>query len=121
MGVPSRAYVGILTFALLASLAIVPYTVLILAGYQPPPEAPHELLFPDAGDAVQPGTKVVLSVASLFCLALVVASWRGLLASARRDAQRRQERQTHRDGPGSVDATPAPPVLVVEEQPPGYQ
>lgn len=128
MAVPSRAYVGILTFALLASLAVVPYTILILVGYEAPPEAPHELLFPEPQES-DPGTKVVLVLASLFCLALVFVSWRGLLAVARRDAQVRKDAQASKqDRPKAeghaVQPTLASPSLAgppIEEEPPGYQ
>ena len=113
MAVPSRAFVGILVFALIATLAVLPYTVLVLSGYQPPPETPYEALFPperaDGG-----GTKLVLVLASLFCLALVVSAWRGLVGGARVDRQLRQERAARAAG-----KPPAPPKP--EEQPPGYQ
>lgn len=114
MAVPSRAFVGILVFALLASVAVVPYTVLILAGYQAPAEAPHELLFPEPQDA-EPGTKVVLVLASLFCVVLVGAAWRGLVAAARQDAQVRRQRADagKPNGPAASNAA--------DEQPPGYQ
>ncbi len=118
MAVPSRAYVGILTFALLASLAVVPYTILILVGYEAPPEAPHELLFPEPQES-EPGTKVVLVLASLFCLALAFVAWRGLLAVARRDAQARKEGRPKPDVPAAHPTTMASPPI--EEEPPGYQ
>jgi hypothetical protein len=129
MAVPSRAFVGILVFALIASLAVVPYTVLILAGYEPPADAPHELLFPEPS-ATSAGDKVVLALASLFCLALVVAAWRGLLGVARQDAALRRQRalrtREDRTAPGADGREgggppAAPPPRQVEEQPPGYQ
>ena len=115
MAVPSRAFVGILVFALLASLAIVPYTVLILAGYEPAPDAPHDLLFPEPSDT-SPGDRITLVLASAFCLGLVAAAWRGLLLAARQDAARRKARRE------SQANGPATGVRAVEdEQPPGYQ
>lgn len=111
MAVPSRAFVGILVFALIATLAVLPYTFLVLSGYQPAPETPYEALFPPA-DETTGGTKLVLVLASLFCLALVVAAWRGLVAGARVDRELRQRRAERA-------AEPAKPKL--EEQPPGYQ
>ena len=112
MAVPSRAFVGILVFALIATLAVVPYTLLVLSGYHPPPETPYDALVPPPEDATA-GTKVVLALASLFCLALVVAAWRGLVHGARLDRRLRQERAERK-------AKPAPPTKA-EEQPPGYQ
>lgn len=130
MVVPSRAYVGILTFALLASLAVIPYTILILVGYEAPPASPHELLFPEPQES-DPGTKVVLVLASLFCLALVFVSWRGLLAVARRDALARKEFQARREVPSRKGGAAKPDLATtqpatrasppVEEEPPGYQ
>lgn len=117
MAVPSRAFVGILVFGLIATLAIVPYTLLLLSGYQPPPEAPYEALFPEP-DAGAGGTKLVLVIASLFCLALVVSAWRGLLHGARVDRELRAERKARAKAP------PTPPKAsepALDEQPPGYQ
>ncbi len=116
MAVPSRAFVGILVFALLATLAVVPYTLLVLSGYQPPPETPYEALFPPAEETTA-GTKIALGMASLFCLALVVAAWRGLLHGARLDRQLRRERAARAQERKEQAAKPK----VVEEQPPGYQ
>ena len=105
MAVPSRAFVGILVFGLIACLAVIPFTFLVLSGYQPPPDAPHKNLFPEP-QASSPGSSLVLVLASLFCVAVVVSSWRGLVNGARLDRQLRQERE--RDSPK-------------DEQPPGYQ
>lgn len=106
MAIPSRAFVGILVFGLIASLAVVPYTILVLSGYAPPPEAPYQNLFPQPEESTA-GTGLVLVLASLFCLAVVVAAWRGLLHGARLDRDLRQE-LTARD-------------KAKDEQPPGYQ
>ena len=119
MAVPSRAFVGILVFALIACLAVVPYTVLILAGYEPPADAPHELLFPEPSET-SAGDKVVLVLASLFCLALAVAGWRGLLGVARQDARMRRERAA-RASEATSGKEARPPSPPIEEQPPGYQ
>ena len=115
MAVPSRAFVGILVFALIATLAIVPYTLLVLSGYHPPPATPYEALFPPQQDSAT-GTKLFLVLASLFCVALVVAAWKGLVQGARVDRQLRAERAARKDA-GAGDATKAH----IEEQPPGYQ
>lgn len=103
VAVPSRVFVGLLVFGLMTSLALVPYTLLLLSGYQP---AGEPLVGPDP-QAFSAADKLALALACLFSLAVAVASWRALLASARRDMQRRRERQQ-----------PPPPR---EEQPPGYQ
>lgn len=108
MAVPSRAFVGILVFGLIATLAIVPYTVLLLSGYRPPPATPYEALFP-AADESAGGTKLVLVIASLFCVGLVVSAWRGLLHGARLDRRLRAERAAGKRDPPRDD------------QPPGYQ
>ena len=113
MPVPSRAFVGVLVFALLATLAVLPYTFLVLSGYEAPPATSHESLFPEPDESAQ-GTKVFLVLASLFCIGLVVAAWRGLLHGARLDRQLREERAARATAPPA-----APPG--VEEEPPGYQ
>lgn len=110
VAVPSRAFVGMVVFGLIASLAVVPYTLLILSGYTPPPEAPYEAIFPDEGPTA--GDKLVLVLASLFCVAVTVFAWRGLLHRARADVELRREAKARR-----VEAQtklPPPP-------PPGYQ
>lgn len=112
MAVPSRAFVGILVFGLIATLAVVPYTLMVLWGYQPPPTSPYESLFPPPHESTG-GSKLVLVLASLFCLALVVSAWRGLVHGARLDRQLRAQRAARKAEP------PAP--AKVEEQPPGYQ
>lgn len=99
---------GILVFGLIASLAVVPYTLLVLSGYEPTPDAPYKNLFPEPQQS-SAGTNLVLVLASLFCLAVVVSAWRGLLHGARLDrALRRERAQVSR----SRDR---------DEEPPGYQ
>ncbi|MEK6975384.1 MAG: hypothetical protein AABY18_03470 [Candidatus Thermoplasmatota archaeon] len=121
MPVPSRAFVGILVFALIATLAVVPYTLLVLSGYQPPPETPYDALFPEPDDS-SPGTRLVLVLASLFCVALVVSAWRGLLHGARLDRKVRAERAARPPQPTRAAGAPAPKVPpAVEDEPPGYQ
>lgn len=112
MAVPSRAFVGILVFGLIATLAVVPYTWLVLSGYEPPPRTPYDALFPEPSDS-SAGAKVFLVLASLFCVALVVAAWRGLVHGARVDRQLRAERASRK-------AEPTAPAKA-EEPPPGYQ
>jgi hypothetical protein len=110
VAVPSRAFVGIVVFGLLASLALLPYTILVLSGYQPPPEAPYQAIFAEKPNDT--GDKLVLVAATLFSMAVTVLAWRGLLARARRDQglrhdlRRRTSEETRR---------PPPPP------PPGYQ
>lgn len=113
MAVPSRAFVGILVFALLATLAVVPYTFLVLSGYEAPPETPYESLFPEPEESAV-GTNIFLVLASLFCVALVVAAWRGLLHGARLDRRLREERAARAKAPKPAAAGK------VEEEPPGY-
>lgn len=89
MRVPSRVYVGILVFGLIASLTTLTYTVLFLSGYRPPPEPPLIYLEPPA----EPAKQFFLILASLFSIGLTVMAWRELLASARRDASLRRRRE----------------------------
>ncbi|HJQ94042.1 MAG TPA: hypothetical protein VJ874_07155 [Candidatus Thermoplasmatota archaeon] len=106
MAVPSRAFVGMVVFGLIASLAIVPYTLLVLGGYQPPATAPDwQQLFRPSFSA---GDKLALAMASLFSIAVTVFAWRGLLHGARMDTKARRDRDLERSRP------PPPP-------PPGYQ
>lgn len=113
MPVPSRAFVGILVFAAIATLAVVPYTLLMLSGYEAPPNTPYDSLFPEPEEASW-GGKIFLVLASLFCIALLVAAWRGLLNGARLDRQLRAERAARASAP-KAEAKPN-----VEEEPPGY-
>jgi hypothetical protein len=93
-------------FGLIASLAIVPYTLLVLSGYEPPANAPYwQEIFPQTFSV---GEKLALVMASLFSVAVTVFAWRGLLHGARMDTRMRQDRTAERDRP------PPPP-------PPGYQ
>jgi hypothetical protein len=94
-------------FGLIASLAIVPYTLLVLGGYAPPPNAPYEAIFPGP-ERFSIGDKITLVLASLFSLAITVFAWRGLLHGARMDTRMRRDRELERSRP------PPPP-------PPGYQ
>jgi len=110
MGVPSRAFVGMVVFGLIASLAIVPYTLLVLGGYHPPPEAPYQAIFPK--QEFSPGDKVALGLASVFSVGITVFAWRGLLHGARADRKMRQEIQAEREA--AKTRLPPPP-------PPGYQ
>ena len=110
MAIPSRAFVGMVVFGLIASLAIVPYTLLVVGGYEPPATAPYwRDLFP-AG--FTPGDKIVLVLASAFSIALTVFAWRGLLHGARQDRELRRQIQAERKA--AKERMPPPP-------PPGYQ
>lgn len=111
MAVPSRAFVGMVVFGLIASLAVVPYTVLVLGGYEAPVDAPYKAIFPGPED-VGTGDKVALVLASVFCLAVTVFAWRALLGRARADVQLRQR---VRDRKAEEKARLPPPP------PPGYQ
>jgi hypothetical protein len=107
VAVPSRAFVGMVVFGLIASLAIVPYTLLVLGGYEPPADAPYwQEIFPPSGAST--GDKLALALASLFSIALTVFAWRGLLHGARMDTRTRREMSLKAKQP------PPPP-------PPGYQ
>lgn len=111
VAVPSRAFVGMVVFGLIASLAVVPYTLLVLGGYQPPPTAPSwRTLFPTAGFSA--GDKMVLALASAFSVAVTVFAWRGLLQGARQDRELRQQIAAERQA--AKERMPPPP-------PPGYQ
>lgn len=98
MAIPSRVFVGLVVFGLIASLAIVPYTILALSGYEPGDG-------PLPGGAISGADKGVLVLASLFSVALTAFAWRGLVSGARRDAALRRERRQRGQEP----------------PPPGYQ
>lgn len=103
MAIPSRVFVGLVVFGLIASLAIIPYTLLVLSGYEAGNSSP---LLPENSEFTL-GDKLVLVLGSLFSLALSVTAWRGLLRGARHDAEVRRQvakEKTRRDDP-----------------PPGYQ
>jgi hypothetical protein len=110
VAVPSRAFVGIVVFGLLASLALLPYTMLVLSGYQPPPDAPYKAIF--AEEHNETGDKLVLVAATLFSMAVTVIAWRALLARARRDQGLRQDARRRK----AEDRRKPPPP-----PPPGYQ
>lgn len=86
MRVPSRVYVGAVVFALITVFVTIPYTLIVVGGVYEPPEE----LGVASGSA---GMKVFLVLASLYSVVLVVASWRALVAGARRDAARRRRHQ----------------------------
>src|SRR5688572_22829302 len=98
-------------FGLIASLLVVPYTLLILSGYTPPVDAPDEAICPGAYQ-VSAGDKAVLVLASAFCIAVTVFAWRGLLHRARADVQVRRDLQVRKAEEKA--RLPPPP-------PPGYQ
>jgi hypothetical protein len=111
VAIPSRAFVGMVVFGLIASLAVVPYTLLVLGGYEPPATAPYwRGLFPSSDSSA--GEKLVLVLASAFSVALTAFAWRGLLHGARQDRELRQRVKAERQE--ARDRMPPPP-------PPGYQ
>ncbi len=88
MGVPSRVFVGITVFGLIASLVTVPYTLLVLSGYTPPADSP----VPTFENVRDPAQIVFFVLASLFSVGLTVFAWRSLIRGARHDAQKRKTR-----------------------------
>ncbi|HLF17261.1 MAG TPA: hypothetical protein VI796_07530 [Candidatus Thermoplasmatota archaeon] len=117
MPVPSRVFVGVTLFGLIASLLVVPYTVLVVRDYHPPPDAPYEALFP-ADSNYGWGDKSFLVLASVFSVALTVAGWRALLHGARRDMARRRAIEK---GGKDLSAPPSSPETKRPPPPPGYQ
>lgn len=95
MAVPSRVYVGVVTFGLIVVLPILAYASLLLAGYAPPPTAPHEILFPEE-PVRNPAEIVFLVIAILFSVAFTVFAARALLEGARRDERKRKAVETLR-------------------------
>lgn len=105
-------YVGVVVFGVIAVLAILAYATLWMAGYQPPPESPFELLFPPESDGLDAGEGLFLALAVAFAVAFTVFAWRRLVAGARGDAAKRRrmaqlqrELKTYKDqrkgkGPG---------------------
>jgi hypothetical protein len=113
VAVPSRIFVGLTVFGLITSLALIAFTALVLSDYQPAPDAPYQVIFPEEEQSAA-GTKVFLILATLFCIAFTVLCWRALLAGARHDgAVRRGERKKT-----TVTDRPARPP---PGPPPGYQ
>ena len=113
VAVPSRIFVGVTVFGLIASLVVVPYTALVLSGYRPPPDAPYEALFPEEGGH-DVGDRAFLVLASLFSLLMLGFGWRSLLKGARRDLALRRERSE------GGKARPAKPPEDRGPRPPGY-
>lgn len=88
MAVPSRVFVGVTVFGLIASLLTVPYTILALTGFRPAALSP--VLSFDGAE--EPGLMAFLVIASLFSLAVTYVGWSSLVRGARRDAKRRDAR-----------------------------
>lgn len=89
MAVPSRVFVGVFIFGLIASLVTGAYTLLILSDYQPPPD-PTVITFEPPEE---PSKRLFLALSTFFSIALSVYAWRELVHGARRDARRRQRRE----------------------------
>lgn len=89
VAVPSRIFVGITMFGLIAALVVVPFTLVVVTCA---PGAAQPLLGLFAGSdctVFGPGQKIFLGVASLLTVVFTVMSWRALLAGARQEAVRR--------------------------------
>lgn len=91
MEVPSRAYVGVVVFGLIASLLTLAYASVLLSGYQPPADSPYELLFPE--ETIRPGEWLFLMLTAGYSLVLTWLSSRALLHGARRDMARRRRHE----------------------------
>ena len=89
VAVPSRVFVGVVVFGLIASLVTGTYTLLILSGYQPPPD-PTVITFEPPEE---PSKRFFLVLSTIFSVALTPYAWRELVRGARRDASRRQQRE----------------------------
>lgn len=87
MAVPSRIFVGITLFGLMATLATATFAVMVLTGYTSPPSSPA-----DDPRPFSVGTKIFLVLATLFSGAFTLLSWQSLVAGARRDRQRKANR-----------------------------
>lgn len=111
MAVPTRIFVGITLFGLIATLMTATYAGLVLSCYTPPPSSP--IPSPPTCDAFSVGHKVFLVLATLFSGAFTVLAWRSLLAGARMDRAKRQARQESARMGESVESE-AP------DEPPGY-
>lgn len=85
MRIPSRVYVGVVVFGLIASLSTLAYAILVVSGYEPAAGSPHELLFPEPEDDV-PGQALFLVLAAAFSIAFTVLAVRALLQGAREEA-----------------------------------
>lgn len=88
--VPTRAYVGLTVFGLITGMLVLAYALLLLGGYQPAPESPYELLFPEPTER-DIGSSMFLLLAGAFCLGFTVWSCRRLVRGAR--AARKQRAQ----------------------------
>lgn len=89
MAVPSRVYVGVVTFGLIVVVPIFAYATLLLVGYTPPPSAPYEILFPE--EPVRDWAEITfLIIAVLFSVGFTGYAARELLQGARRDARKRE-------------------------------
>ena len=124
MAVSGRIYIGVLVFSLIAALTVVPTTIMIVSGYEPPSVLPLQ-----DPDGYSLGDKLAFSIASLITIVLVVASWRMLINGARQRQGlkvARQERASSVElggdgGPARpAPARKAPKGREDEEAPPGY-
>lgn len=94
MAVPTRVYVGVVVFGVIAALVTLTYTALVLSGVRQPPDPsePYQVLFPPEGSSIPVGEQVFLGIASLFSVAVTVWAWRTLVSGARADAAMRRSR-----------------------------
>jgi len=88
VAVPSRIYFVVTLFALVVTLLSVPFTVAVLTCESRPD--PGLTGLPCSQFSL--GSRIFLTLASLFAMAFTVLSWRTLKAGARRDAAVRRER-----------------------------
>jgi hypothetical protein len=77
-------------FGLIASLLVVPYTILAWTGLRPTAISPA-LSFAAAEEL---GFRIFLLVASALSVGFTVVSWRALVEGARKDVDRREARDT---------------------------
>lgn len=117
MAIPSRAYVGLLVFGVMATLLVGGYTALVLSGYTPAENSagpPQFFQPPQEGYPV--GHRLLLVVATIACVLLTAVAWRQLLDRARSDAAiRKSQREERPPRPAPTSRSRMPPP------PPGYE
>jgi hypothetical protein len=112
VAVPARVYVGLTVFGLVATLVVVPYTLLVVTC--DPAGAGHIPFLRQDCSVFTWEKKVFLGLASAFTLAFTIVWWRALVAAARRDAAIRRAIRERQGASLPVHAKPGPP-----KSPPG--